>query len=66
MWNFGQNAKHVLCNILETNRQINAKPTEHFIHIIINPMVEKRICHGPNSLTRNKEFYLGYGLTLFE
>ena len=24
-----KNAKHVLCNILETNNQINAKPTEH-------------------------------------
>ena len=40
--------KHVLCNILETNIQINAKLTAPFIHTIIKLLVEHSICHGPN------------------
>ena len=47
---FSQIARHVLCNILETNHSINAKPTKSFIHTIIKLLVEKSICHGPNSL----------------
>ena len=41
MWNFGLIAKHVLCNILETNYYINAKPTEPFIHSIIKLLIQK-------------------------
>ena len=33
-----------------TSHQINAKPTEPFDHSIIKLLVEKSICHGPNSL----------------
>ena len=50
MREYRQDVKQELCNILETNHQINAKPTEPFIHTIIKLMVERRICDGQNSL----------------
>ena len=45
-----QIAKHILCNILETNHYIDAKPTEPFILNIIKLLIEKSIRHGSNSL----------------
>ena len=36
-----QIAKHVLGIIMETNQEINAKPIEHLIHIIIKLLVKK-------------------------
>ena len=54
MWDSCQIAKHVLCNIFQTNHWINAKPTEPYIHTIIKLLVEKSICLGPNSLRPEK------------
>ena len=47
MWDFCQFGKHVLFNILETNHQINDKPTEPFIHTIIKLSVEKKYMSWP-------------------
>ena len=48
---------------------MSAKLTEHFHHTIINLLVEKSICHGPNSLIfnfcccmRRSEFYTCFQL----